>query len=64
MANGTGRIHDNNIFYRQRPTRSISFIIGQDRFNESHQLQHFKAELPNFEQYIVKINDAIVQPDL
>jgi hypothetical protein len=61
---GTNKITLNDIFTGARPTRMITYVRTQVRYNGSHILSPNRIILPNFTFFGVKINEAWVTPVL
>ena len=63
VAQGTTRITENDIFNGSRPTRLITALMAQDRYNGGYQLNARRLIYPaGLTYYAVRVNEAIVQP--
>ncbi|CAB3977266.1 Hypothetical predicted protein [Paramuricea clavata] len=60
-ANSRHIVHK-DLFNGARPTRLITKIISQDRYNGSHILAPYKAGFPNITRFAVSINEAEIPP--
>ncbi|CAB4013523.1 Hypothetical predicted protein [Paramuricea clavata] len=55
-------IQHKDIFNGARPTRLIVKVVGQDRYNGSHELSPFSMPFPDIVRLSVSINEAEIPP--
>ena len=61
---GINKININDIFTGSRPTRMVTYVRTQERYNGSYILSPNRMILPDFTFFGVKINEAWVTPTL
>ncbi|CAB3978334.1 Hypothetical predicted protein [Paramuricea clavata] len=59
---GSRHIQHKDLFNGARPTRLITKIISQTRYNGSYILAPYKAQFPNITRFSVSINEAEIPP--
>jgi hypothetical protein len=63
VARGVTRITENDIFNGSRPTRLITTLMTQARFNGAYTLSAVRLICPaGLSYYAVRVNEAIIQP--
>ncbi len=63
VAQGVSRITENDIFNGSRPTRLITTLMAQDRYNGSYTLNARRLIYPvGLSYYAVRVNEAIIPP--
>ncbi|CAB4025872.1 Hypothetical predicted protein [Paramuricea clavata] len=64
MAAGAQRVQWNDMFNGARPARTIVYVKTQARYNGAHQLNPNLMAFPDINQFAIKINEAIVPPEI
>jgi hypothetical protein len=62
IAAGAQRVQVNDIFNGARPTRCITYVKTQARYNGSHELNTNLLAFPDINHFAIKINEAVIPP--